>query len=123
MSRRFAYRVAVTLHALLGLYSVVSAFPMLLQGPPPVDSTPAIPQFVLVLASLLGVVSLVSAYGAWRVQKWGIWLTIGVSVLGGLLAAPGVLVGPTPDARISATVGMVIAAYVALAMLSRPVAR
>jgi hypothetical protein len=37
----------------------------------------------------VGVVGLVGTAGLWRLRKWGLWLTIGISVLNILSAAPG----------------------------------
>ena len=75
---------------------------------------------MIVLGTLLGVAGLISAYGAWYGQKWGIWLTIVTEALNGLLGLPGVLFAPTPFARISSIVGVLIALFVIVVMLYRP---
>ena len=76
-----------------------------------------VPQFVIVLSAILGVAGLVSAYGAWQGQRWGIGLTILVEAVSGLLALPGVLDGPTPFASISALIGVISAIFVIAVML------
>ncbi|RME48966.1 MAG: hypothetical protein D6791_02005, partial [Chloroflexi bacterium] len=78
------------------------------------------PQVVLVVVALLGVAGLVSAYGAWQGQKWGVWLTIVVEAVNGILALPGVLVGPSTFARTSAIASVLIALLVIVALLRRP---
>lgn len=114
------YKAAVLVHTLSSLYGVVFAFPALMQGPSAQGVTDGVPQVVVVLATLLGVAGLVSAYGAWYGQKWGIWLTIIVEALQGLLALPGVLFAPTQEARLSAIVGVLVALFVIVVLLRRP---
>jgi hypothetical protein len=120
MKQTGLYKSAVFIHALNSLFAIVAAFPALLQGPPTEGPIAGVPQVVIVLTTLLGVAGLVSAYGAWVGQKWGIWLTIVTEALNGLLALPGVLFGPTPFARISSIVGVLAALFVIVVMLRRP---
>lgn len=120
MKQKPLYKSAVILHALSSLHGVVFAFPALMKGPSAQGVAEGVPQVVIVLGTLLGVAGLISAYGAWYGQKWGIWLTIVTEALNGLLALPGVLFGPTPFARISSIVGVLIALFVIVVMLYRP---
>lgn len=120
MPRTTLYKTAVIVHALSSLAGIFFALPALLQGPDAAGIAQGVPQVVLVLIAFLGVAGLVSAYGAWQGQKWGIWLTIVVRAVDGLLALPGVLSAPTPAARISAIAGVAIAIFVIVVMLLRP---
>jgi len=63
---------------------------------------------------------MLSAYGAWYGQKWGIWLTVVTEALNGLLALPGVLFAPTESLRISAIVSVLVPLFVIFALLHRP---
>ncbi len=75
--------IAVVLLALFSLLNFVS--PLL-----PTDY----PTIVLFLGGALGVVGLLAAAGLWQMRRWGLLLTIIVSVLNILLAAPGIFAEP-----------------------------
>jgi uncharacterized membrane protein (DUF2068 family) len=62
----------------------------------------------------LGVLGLVGAVGLWMLKRWALWLTIVVSVLNILAAAPGLVFAPEPAARVLATIGVVGFALVIL---------
>lgn len=120
MTRDPLYKTAVIVHAVGSFFTVFFAFPALLGGPDAQGVGAGIPQVVIVLAALLGVAGLVSAYGAWYGQKWGIWLTIITEALNGLLALPGVLAAPSAIAQISAIASVLVAIFVIVVMLRRP---
>jgi hypothetical protein len=126
MQKTTLYKTAVIFHFLVSLFGAFSAFPALLGGPETPGITQGIPQIVIVLGSLLGVMGVVSAYGAWHRQKWGIWLTIVLEAANGLLALPGVLFAPNNTARFLAILGVASAVFVIVGMLlwsSPPTAR
>ncbi len=126
MQQTTLFKTAVIVHFLVSLFSALSAFPALLGGPETPGFTQGIPQVVIVLGSLLGVMGIVSAYGAWHRQKWGIWLTIVLEAANGLLALPGVLFAPNNTARFLAILGVASAVFVIVGMLlwsSPPTAR
>ena len=120
MNRTPLYKTAVIVHALNSLFGVALAFPFLMQGPPTEGPIAGIPQVVIVASALMGVAGLVSAYGAWQGQKWGVWLTVAIEAGNGLLALPGVLFAPSTPARISAIAGVLVAIFVIVALLRRP---
>lgn len=120
MDRLLLYRIAVILHAAFALFSLVLVFPALLGGPGSAGVISDIPQVVLVLGGLLAAVGLVSAYGAWRFQKWGIWLTIVVRAVDGISALPGILAAPSELLRLSAITAVVLAIFVIAVLLRRP---
>jgi hypothetical protein len=77
-----------------------------------------VPTFVIYLGFVLGVLGLIAAAGLWVLKRWGLWLTIVVSVLNILSAAPGLAFAPTPTLRILATLGVVgFALVIVLAVL------
>ncbi len=119
MKRTRLYKAAVIIHALSSITGIVQTFPLLLRGPND-PGNPAIPYEVIVWVALLSVAGIISAYGAWYGQKWGIWLSVLTEALNGLLALPGVLFAPTESLRISAIASVLIALFVIFALLYRP---
>jgi len=102
--------IAAILLALLSLANLFS--PLFLVGGPPA--------FVIYLSVVLGVAGLLAAAGLWMLKRWSLWLTIIVSVLNILSAAPGLAFAPTPTLRVLATIGVVgFALVVVLAVLPR----
>jgi uncharacterized membrane protein (DUF2068 family) len=70
---------------------------------------------------VLGVVGLIGALGLWMPKRWALWLTIVVSVLNILSAAPGLAFAPTPTMMVLATIGVVgFAVVILLAILPGP---
>lgn len=120
MPRTTLYKTAVIVHALSSLAGIFLALPALLKGPDAAGFTQGIPQTVIVLGALLGAAGLVSAYGAWQGQKWGVWLSILAQALNGLSALPGVFFAPNQGLRASAIVGVVIAIFVIAVLLRQP---
>ena len=78
-SRPLPVTVAAILMALFGVLNLL--FPLL-----PTEEMPAV---VVYRVGVLGVAGLVATAGLWLLRKWSIWLTIVVSVLNILAAAPG----------------------------------
>jgi uncharacterized membrane protein (DUF2068 family) len=72
----------------------------------------AIPATVLVLAYVIALLSLVTAYALWSQKRWGVWLAVILIALGILSAAPGWFVAPTIElwtaAIVSSLTGLVI---------------
>jgi hypothetical protein len=66
-----------------------------------------VPAVVIYGGIVLGIVGLVAAVGLWMLKKWGFWLTIVVSVLNVLSAAPGVAFAPGA-VKAFATVGVLV---------------
>src|SRR5918998_5811790 len=63
---------------------------------------------------VLGVLGLVAAGGLWMLKRWALWLTIVVSVLNILAAAPGLVFATELTGRALATIGVVGFALVIL---------
>ena len=92
---------------LLALFSVLNLISMLL--PAFSDGVPAI---VVYGSAVLGLLGLVAAYGLWTLKRWGVWLTIILSVLNVLSAAPGIAFAPTTLLFIAALVTVVAYALI-----------
>ncbi len=69
---------------------------------------------VVYVIIVLGVLGLVAAGGLWMLKRWALWLTIVVSVLNILAAAPGLVFATELSGRLLATIGVVGFALVIL---------
>ena len=99
---------AIVLLAVLSLANLLS----------PLMPSEGVPAFVIYLGVVLGVLGLLGALGLWMLKRWALWLTIVVSVLNILSAAPGLAFAPTPTLRAFATIGVVgFAVVILLAVL------
>lgn len=113
MNRPKTYTIAALIQLVVSLFSVVASLPQLVQGANTVEQAPdSAPYFIFVLGFGIGLLGLVSAYGVWRNQKWGVILTILLRLVDGLSALPGILFAPTITLKISASVGVLIAIVV-----------
>ena len=103
--------LSVTIAAvLLALFSVLNlAFPLF--------PTEGIPAFVVYSGVALGVIGLVAAAGLWMLRKWSIWLTIIVSMLNILAAAPGVAAAPSGALQGAATATVIVFALIGVLVL------
>jgi hypothetical protein len=101
-SRPLPVTVAAVLLTLLSLPNLAS--PLL-----PVEGIPA---FVVYLGVVLGVGGIIGAAGLWTLRKWSIWLTIVVSALNLLSAAPGITAAPNAALQVAATLTVVVSALI-----------
>ena len=110
--------VPVTVAAiLLALCSVLSLPGPLLPG------SEGVPEVVLYSGIVLGIVGLIAAVGLWMLKKWSLWLTIVVSVLNILSAAPGVAFAPNAALQVAATVTVVVFALIIVLVVGLPSSR
>jgi hypothetical protein len=73
---------------------------------------------IVYLIIVLGILGLVAAGGLWMLKRWALWLTIVVSVLNILAAAPGLVFAPDLTGRVLAMIGVVgFALVIVLAVL------
>lgn len=78
-----------------------------------------IPSVVVYGDVVLGVVSLVAAYGLFKLTLWGRILTLIVAALNVLSAAPGVVSAPNLELRV-VTAMYVVLSLVIIALVARP---
>jgi hypothetical protein len=71
-----------------------------------------VPTFVIILGVVLGIVGIAAAVGLWQLRKWGMILTVVVSALNLLSAAPGIAFGPNTGIKILAGIGTVVPALI-----------
>jgi hypothetical protein len=69
---------------------------------------------IVYLVVVLGLLGLVGAGGLWMLKGWALWLTIVVSVLNILAAAPGLVFATELTGRVLAMIGVVGFALVIL---------
>ena len=89
--------VAVVLLALLSLVNIIS----------PLLPSEGLPAFVIYSGVVLGVLGLIGAAGLWMLKRWGMWITLVVSVLNILSAAPGLVFAPSTTLFILALITVV----------------
>jgi uncharacterized membrane protein (DUF2068 family) len=82
-----------------------------------------VPEVVLYSGIVLGIVGLIAAVGLWMLKKWSLWLTIVVSVLNILSAAPGVAFAPNAALQGAATVTVVVFALIIVLVVGLPSSR
>jgi hypothetical protein len=121
--RSTAHTAAVVLNVVLSLVSVGMALPLLQQGADKTAAAGDQPPFaIIILSLLLGTVGLVSSYGVWQGQRWGVVLTIIVNALSFLSGAPGIVFGPTTFLVVGSLIGCAANILVIYLLLRRTVA-
>ena len=99
--------IAAILLVLLSLFNFPWPWMLLFPG---LEEEP--PAFIIYSGIVLGIVGLVVAVGVWLMKRWSFWATIVVCVLNFLLAAPGVVFGPTAPLRAVVAVLEVVAVLI-----------
>jgi len=94
--------VAVVLLAIISLANLIS----------PLLPSEGVPAFVIYLGIVLGVAGLVASAGLLLLKKWSIWLSIIVSVVNLLSAAPGIPFAPDTSLQVAAAVTVVGSALI-----------
>ena len=106
-SRPQTVTVAAILLAILSLANLIS--PALLSE--------GVPAFVIYLGVVLGIAGLLACVGLWMLKKWGIWLSVIVSVINLLSAAPGIAFAPDTTLQVAATATVVGSALIIVLVL------
>ena len=101
--------VAAVLLALLSLLSLSRLLSLLLL--PGAEGVPAV---VIYVGTVLSIAGLGAAVGLWMMKTWSFWLTIVVSVLTILAAAPGLAIGPDATSKAIVAVVVVVNALIIL---------
>jgi hypothetical protein len=113
-SRPLPVTVAAFLMALISLLGLPG---------PLLPGSEGVPEVVLYSGIVLGIVGLVAAVGLWMLKKWSLWLTIVVSVLNILSAAPGLAFAPNAPLQVAATVTLVVFALIIVLVVGLPSSR
>ena len=117
MSRPRAYTIAAILMVLYSLSDIALNLPALAQGAP-APGTDGPPFFLLLFGFALDIIGIVGAYGVWRLQKWGVMLTIAVAALDCLTQLPGIIFAPGP-LKVVSGLAFIAAAAVLVLLLRR----
>jgi hypothetical protein len=118
-TRPLAVTVAVSIQALLSIVNILLSIPFLTGGPLPDDGPPL---FIIVLTLIIGLLGLVTAWGAWRLKRWGMVSTIVLRVVDSLASAPGIIFAPSLGLQIGAAVSIFLSVVV-IWLLLMPTAR
>lgn len=102
-ARPLAVTSAAVLMALMSLASLAT---------PVLPGVEVVPAGVVYGGIVLGILGLVAAAGLWMLKRWSVWLTIGLSVLNLLSAAPGIAFAPSAALRAAAAIGVVVPALI-----------
>lgn len=119
MNRPKTYTIAAIIQFVVSLIVVGEALRSLPQGAAALNSVEGPGYVFTVIGLILGLAGLFSAFGVWKVQKWGIILTIIIRAIDGLMALPGVIFAPTVEFKLLASLGVIIAVTV-IALLVWP---
>ncbi len=120
MNRPRSHTIAAVLIVLYSLISLMFELPNLMQGPG--ELTPGVegpPVFLTIINFTLLILGLVSAYGVWQGQKWGVLLAIIVAALSALSGIPAILFAPFLALRLSGVLGVIWSAAI-IVLLLRP---
>ena len=122
--RSTAHTAAALLNVLFSLLAIGFAMPPLWAGASASEAEAGQPPyFIVVLSLVLGVAGLISSYGIWVGQRWGVVLTIILQALNFLSGAPGIVFGGSAFLVIGSIVGCVLNVAIVYLLLRRRGAR
>jgi hypothetical protein len=107
--RPLAVTVAVIIHALLSVGNILLSIPFLSGEALPDDGPP---MFIVVLTLIIGLLGLVTAWGAWKLKRWGSISTTVLRVVDSLAAAPGIFFAPSLALQVGSAVGILLSIVV-----------
>jgi uncharacterized membrane protein (DUF2068 family) len=112
--------MAVTVAIVLSVLVIVANFatPALPSG----SGDYTVPTFVIVVGVILAVIGIGAVIGLWMLRKWGMILTVVVSAINLLLAAPGIVAGPSTWIKIFSAV-FVLASALIIVLVALPESR
>lgn len=118
MNRPKTYTIAAILQFLWSVYAIVISIPLLARGTTVTAQAADSPPYFIIMSDLIiAVLSIISAYGVWRNQKWGVVLTVILRALYGLSALPGLLFAPTLYWKIHSWSGVLISIIIIVLLL------
>ncbi len=103
--------LALVLLALLSLFGLITPFQ---PGPP----------LVIALYAFIvgGVGGLIAVFGLWKLQRWGLLLTIIIASLSILVAVPGLWLAPSTSGK-AVSVGIIVFNVLVLVLVALPATR
>jgi hypothetical protein len=115
-----AHKIAAILNVAGAVFGIVWALPVLQGGAGDSDE---VPYPVVILGFALSILSLVSSYGVWKRQRWGVVLTIVLNAVSFVSGAPGILFGPTAFLVVGSIVSCAVNVLIVYLLLRRGSAR
>jgi hypothetical protein len=97
-----SHAIAAILNVVFSVFGIIWSLPVIQGGAPGSDQ---VPFPIVVFGFALGLLGMVSSYGVWQRQRWGVVLTIVINALSFISGAPGILFGPSAFLVISSIVG------------------
>ena len=119
MHRSRSLLAVVWLNALVALISIAFALAYLPRGADELNEN-YVPYPVIVIGLVLGVLGLMSSYGLWRKERWGLILTMVVQILQIVTGAPGVIFGPDTFTQVSSVILLLVSVGIIVLLLRRP---
>jgi uncharacterized membrane protein (DUF2068 family) len=120
MSRSRNYTIAAVLAGILALANTIIALVLLPQGASKINHSSNQPPYaVLLIEVVVGLIGIVAAYGVFRSQRWGVVLTLILSVINLLISLPGIPFGPTTFDKVSSVLAVIVSAAVIYFLLRR----
>jgi hypothetical protein len=114
------HAIAAVLNALVSVLGALWALPVIQGGAAGSDQ---VPFPVVVFGFVLGILGVVSSYGVWRRQRWGVVLTVVINALSFISGAPGIIFGPSAFLVVSSIVFAVANLVIIYLLLRRAPAR
>jgi uncharacterized membrane protein (DUF2068 family) len=111
-----AHKTAAVLNVLNALFTIVWSLPVLQGGAADSDQ---VPYPVVIFGFVLAVLCLVSSYGIWKRQRWGVVLTIVLNAVSFISGAPGILFGDSAFLVVGSVVGCALNLAVIYLLLRR----
>jgi uncharacterized membrane protein (DUF2068 family) len=119
MHRSRSLLAAIWINAFVAVVSIAFALVYLPRGADDLNEN-YVPYPVIVIGLVLGVLGLMSSYGLWRKERWGVILTMVVEILQVITGAPGVIFGPDTFTQVSSVILLVVNIVVIVLLLRRP---
>jgi cytochrome bd-type quinol oxidase subunit 2 len=119
MHRSRSLLAIIWLNALVALVSIGFSLAYLPRGADKLNDD-YVPYPVIVISLILGVLGLMSSYGLWRKERWGLILTMTVQILQIVTGAPGVIFGPDTFTQVSSVIMLAVNVAVIVLLLRRP---
>lgn len=113
LTRSNALKIAAVIVLVLALLDmIVFELPDLMRGMEAVNQAANADQgppfFIVLLSFAFDILAIPAAYGAWRMQRWGVILVIVISIYNSINGALGALFAPWPAIRILAGVSIIV---------------
>lgn len=120
VQRTRAHTTAAVLNLAVSLFTIAFTLPVLFLGSDGANKSGDQPPFgVIVFAFALGLIGVLSSYGVWRGERWGVVVTIVVNALSFLSGAPGIFAAPTAFLQVASVASCALNVVIIYLLLRR----